>query len=178
MNRFFLTVFVIWLCSLTGCQSDSDYTLGTYGVVTTVNTSTCSENLSGYFQDLILPTGFSTGQTQEHQWVIRRVGITGSGTDKIDMVITSSESPAPALVLSGSLENGFVRAEVQRNIVENEQEFYRFILIYGLIDDENFTGEIRTLLSDTRDASSTASLIPPFSPCEIYEEFVGNQYSE
>ncbi len=178
MNRVVFTLLVICTAAITGCQDDSDYTIGSYDVITTVKSSSCPENTSEFPDDLILPTGFFAGQIRTTRWILRRVGITGNGTHQIHLILRSDDASDKELVLSGSMENKFIRIEEQQNILAPPLELYRFILIYGLIDNDNFIGEIRTLLSDARNSTLASPFIPPSSPCEIHEEFTGRQYDD
>lgn len=171
MKRVIFTALLVYMAALTSCQSDSDYLVGSYEVITTVKSSSCPANPSWFPENAVLPTGFLSEQTRHMHWTVSRIGITGTGTNKLNLVLSAVDTPDIVIVLSGSMENGIVRIENHDDISE---EWYRFILLYGLIDGDHFIGEIRTLLSNIRNSSSFPS-IAPNAPCEIHEEFVGKQ---
>jgi hypothetical protein len=172
MNRLVFTTLLVCTTVMISCQSDSDYLIGSYDVTTTVLSSDCPENMPLPLDNMILPSGFLSGQSLATRWNIHRVGITGTGTDKIHLILMSTGSGDTELMLSGSLEDGTVCIENQQNI---SREVYRFILLYGFIDGEHITGEIRTLLSHPSDSFSAISSMPPSILCEIHEAFSGIQ---
>ena len=57
--------------------------------------------------------------------------------------------------------------------------FYRFILIYGYLDQDRIVGQIHTFLSGPQTASFLPIVIPSEAPCQISETFIGIlSYSE
>jgi hypothetical protein len=81
--------------------------------------------------------------------------------------------PDRVLSLSGILDDGFIRVETQQNIRETPCEVYRFVLLYGMIENNAIVGEIRTFLSSISSSDHCPTIIPPSSPCEVSEEFTG-----
>ena len=171
--KTFITLYIICILILTGCQDDSDYIIGNYDVITTVKLSSCPEEIFEFPDKVILPTSLLPGQTSIYHWRLRRFGITGNGADKIVVDIKDPNRPDYTLQLSGVLHDGLVRVEMQRNVIEDHCEVYRFILLYGIIENDTLVGEIRTILSHIQGSDRCPTSIPPFSPCEIYGVFVG-----
>jgi len=168
-----ISIYIVYILTLAGCQSDSDYIIGNYDVITTVKLSSCPEKIFEFSDAIVLPTSSIPGQTGTYHWKIKRTGITGSGADKIVVKISDLNHPDHIISLSGTFNDRLVRIEMQQNIIEEHCEIYRFILLYGLIESNEIVGEIRTVLSNIRNSDHCPTFIPPFSPCEIYEEFVG-----
>jgi hypothetical protein len=168
-----IPLYTICILILTGCQDDSDYIIGNYDVITTVKLSSCPEEIFEFPDKVFLPTNLLPGQTSIYYWKLRRIGITGSGADKITVDINAPNHPDYTLQLSGVLDDGLVRIEMQQNVIEEHCEVYRFVLLYGIIENNTLVGEIRTILSHIRGSDRCPMSIPPFSPCEVYEMFVG-----
>ncbi len=173
MNRIFFTALIVCIAAIISCQSDSDYLVGSYDVITIVKSSSCPvKYISESLDNAALPSGFLAGQTRTMHWSLRRVGITGTGAHKVSIVLHPADLPDITLVLTGSMENEIIRIGHQQNISE---EIYRFILLYGLIDGDHFIGEIRTFLSNVRNSPPFFESLPPNAPCETHEEFAGRR---
>ena len=166
-------VWIACLLILTGCQNDSDYLIGDYHVITTVKLSSCPEKIFALPDDVMLPTSLLPGQSGILHWKLQRVGITGTGANKITIEITNAIYPDRGLSLSGILDDGFIQVETQQNIRETPCEVYRFVLLYGMIENTTLVGEIRTFLSSSGSSDRCPIVIPPSSPCEVSEEFTG-----
>ncbi|MBD3306250.1 hypothetical protein GF339_07660 [candidate division KSB3 bacterium] len=179
MNRLFFIV-VLGCCAwiFPGCQHDSDYRIGRYEVVSTVIASSCPEQASWYPVDPLLPTGFLPGYTRLMQWSLHRVGITGNGDFRVQLVIQPADRDDLTLVVSGTLEDGVVRIDTSHDLHEAGRAWYRVIVLRGILDDETFAGTIRTMLANIPGALPSSPSIPPDSPCEIHEEFAGRRSSD
>ncbi len=173
MRKGYMLITIVAVTILTGCHRNSDYVVGQYQVRTTVTTSTCPAELSSIVDDMLLPTGISVGQTAMSSWKIERIGITGTGAHHINLILYPSDSSKSVSHLSGTLEQGFVRIDLQQDIHKPSYHLYRAILLRGSIEEEAFIGEIRILLSNTDESPSLPPHIPASSPCEVREEFSG-----
>ncbi len=178
MKISLIVIYSICILNLTGCQDDSDYIIGNYDVIITVKLSSCPEKIFEFPDDVILPTSSIPGQIGISHWKLQRIGITGTGAEKIVIDIRDLNRPDHILSLSGNLNGEIVRVETQRNVLEEHCEIYRFVLLYGFLENNTFVGEIRTVLSNIRRSDHCPTFIPPFSPCEVYEEFVGTVSSK
>jgi hypothetical protein len=173
-----INLWVLVLLTLAGCQNDSDYTVGNYDVTTTIKLSSCPAKIFEFPDQVALPTNLFPGEISRSHWKIQRVGITGTGAQHILIETDNIEHPDDVLTLSGTLDDGFVRVAMQKNLIEDHCETYRFILLYGVIDHEQFTGEIWTFLATLKRSDQCPTVIPLASPCEVYEEFVGTMSNE
>lgn len=173
MKLYCIFLFV-FLSLVSGCPSTSNYVVGDYDVRTTVKTSSCPQDISAYPEDIILPTSFVPHQINTASWKLQRIGITGAGTHQVNLSIKTSDSSENVLNMSGTMgDNGFIRIESQHDIVETSYKLYRSILLRGGIEDDQFSGEIRIILSNATDFPTEAPFIPASSPCEVHEGFIG-----
>jgi hypothetical protein len=166
---------LLYTLTSTGCQSDSDYLIGKYVVITTVKLSSCPEEIFTFSDGMILPTGLLPGQTGVSRWKLQRVGVTGDGMDKMLLEVQPLESSAQSLEFSGLFDHGLVRVETQSPLQAGSCELHRFVIIYGMIEQGDFSGEIRTVFSNLRPTGACADLIPSFPSCEVHEEFAGRE---
>ena len=174
--RLYYVFLIVFLSLVSGCPSASDYVVGDYDVQTRVKTSNCPQDISAYPENIILPTGFVPQQINTASWKLQRIGITGTGTQQVDLSIKASDSSEKVLNMSGTMDdNGFIRIELQLDIVETSYTLYRSILLRGGIEDDHFSGEIRTILSNATDIPTRPPFIPASSPCEVHEEFIGHR---
>lgn len=179
MKRIFLGIFVSWALAVGGCQQDSDYTLGVYDVMTTVQTSTCPSYVSSVIAACTVPTSMVLGQTTPQQWKLQRTAITATGAEKIHLTITSVAHQDSRLVLSGTVEHNSLCVEEQQKIQTPQETFYRFILMYGYLDQDRIVGYIHTFLSGPQTPSFLPVVVPSEAPCQISETFTGiRSYSE
>ncbi|GAK56468.1 hypothetical protein U27_03430 [Candidatus Vecturithrix granuli] len=179
MKQIFLNIFLICALAAGGCQQDSDYTLGVYDVMTTVQASTCPLYVSSVIAACIVPTSMILGQTTAQQWKLQRIAITDTGTEKVHLTITSVTDQNARLVLSGNVDHSSLCIEEQQNIQPPQETFYRFILIYGYLDQDRIVGQIHTFLSGPQTPSFLPIVIPSEAPCQISETFTGIlSYSE
>lgn len=170
----YLTV-LLYILTSTGCQSDSDYLIGEYDVITTVKLSSCPEEIFTFSDEMILPTGPLPGESSISRWKLQRVGVTGDGMDKMLLEVQPLESSSQTLELSGVFAHGLIRVETHSPLQSGSCELHRFVMIYGMIEQGDVSGEIRTVFSNLRPTKVCAELIPPFPSCEVYEEFVGRE---
>lgn len=179
MKRIFFGIFVICALVTGGCRQDSDYILGVYDVMATVQTSTCPSYVSSALAACTVPTSMVLGQTTVQQWKLQRTAITETGVDKVYVTITSAADQGSRLVLSGSVNHSSLCIEEQIDIQTPQETFYRFILIYGYLDQDRIVGQIHTFLSGPQTASFLPIVIPSEAPCQISETFIGIlSYSE
>lgn len=177
--RIFFSIFVISVLAAGGCQQDSDYTLGVYDVMTTVQTSTCPAYVSSAIAACTVPTSMILGQTTAHRWKIQRTAITDTGAEKIYLTITSVVDQNARLVLSGNVDHSSLCVEKQQDVQTPQETFYRFILIYGYLDQKRIFGHIHSFLSGPQTPSFLPVVIPSEAPCQISETFTGIlSYSE
>lgn len=171
IRRFLLLLILIFIVS--GCQSDSDYLLGTYSVLTTVQTSTCEENYSSLLTASILPTGFVPDHTALRQWKMTRVAITDAGAEKIHLLMSATGVSHARLLLSGTLDQAFLRIMEHKDIQTQDTIVYRTILLSGHVEQDRIFGQIDTFLSGSPENIDLAYLPAPETPCQITERFVG-----
>jgi hypothetical protein len=175
--KHFSVYLSLLLCflTLTGCQSDSDYLIGKYDVITTVKLSSCPAEFFTFSDEMILPTGQLPGETGISRWRLQRVGITGTGKEKILLKVQPLESFSQSLELSGVFDHGLVRVETQAPLQAGSCELHRFVMVYGIVEQEDFIGEIRTVFSHPRQLNACAEMLPSVLSCEVHEEFVGRE---
>jgi hypothetical protein len=163
------------LLALAGCQHDSDYALGTYAVTVTVQRSSCPAALIAPFEQAILPASVAAGHSTLYHWTLRRIGITGDGAERLKLSIRRPDRPEQTLTLRGTLHERVLRVETQCNLIEAQDERYRFVLIHGWLGPEALWGEMRLLLSHVREAAADAGppYVSPAAPCEVYTTFSG-----
>lgn len=179
MERIFLSISLIAALFAGGCQQDSDYILGVYDVITTVQTSTCPSYISSALTACAVPTSIVPGQTSIQQWKLQRTAITDTGAEKVYLTITSAVDQDACLVLAGSVDHNSLCIEAQQDLQTPHATFYRFILIYGYLDQEQIVGYIHTFLSGPQRTSFLPVVIPSEAPCQISETFSGIlNYSE
>lgn len=173
MNRIFFGIFVICILLAEGCQQDSDYILGVYDVMTTVQTSTCPTYVASAIAACTVPTSIVLGQTTAQQWKLQRTAITNTGAEKVHLTITAVADPGARLVLSGDVDNSSLSVEERHDIQTPQETFYRFILIYGYLDQDRIVGHIHTFFSGPHTSSFLPVAIPSEAPCQISETFTG-----
>lgn len=162
------SVLIILLGLLTACQNDSDYFLGAYEVHTTVKLSSCPEqNLTGFTEPLVLPTGTIPEQTSHTHWQLHRIAITGTGAESVLLKIMPLPHQADAVLeVIGTLDQDSLHVESRHALHVDTHELTRVIVIAAMLDADQIAGSIHTILS-----SPALSVVS----CDVYEEFSGTR---
>lgn len=168
-----LSVFcTVFLC---GCQDDSDYVVGKYAVTITTELSSCDENFFVVPNPAHLPTSTVVGHQSQAVWRMTRMGITGTGAEKIHLDILSEETNDVALRLTGTREQAWLHSETLNPFTVEGCNLQRLIILSGQYGADNVTGVIRTTL--VFDQPSGACAFPAPFQCDVTESFIAIQDS-
>jgi hypothetical protein len=162
---------VIWSLILFGCQADSDYALGRYAVTITTELSSCGAEFFAFSQPHHLPTSHVPGHQQAMTWQIRRIGITGTGADQIELSLLDDDGDQALLTLVGARDHAWLRVEAAHSVTVDGCELRRLITLSGQMEDAAVTGVIRTTLATFQPAAGCALPAPVI--CEVTERFTG-----
>lgn len=169
-NAHLLTIVFFCTLFLCGCQDDSDYLIGKYTVTITTELSSCGAEIFAFSSPDHLPTSSVTGHQGHEIWRIARVGITGTGAEKIQLDILSEDAATALMTLMGTLEHSWLHSETVKPFTSEACAIQRVIALSGQFKDSQLTGSIRTTLASGRQ-SATCALPFPFM-CEVTETFI------
>ncbi len=174
------TSIVCIFCTLFffGCQDDSDYLVGKYDVAITTELSSCGDDFFTFSTPYYLPTNHVAGQQSHMTWRISRIGITGTGAEKIQINILSEETDSKPLTLTGTMLSPWLHVETSDPFSSDSCDIQRVITLSGQLEDSRFSGTIRTTLAaPVRQAASCAQPVPIGCICEVTETFAASQHT-
>jgi hypothetical protein len=162
-------------CSLFlfGCQDDSNYLVGKYHVTITTELSSCGAEFFTLSEPFLLPTSHLAGHRSSMEWRIQRVGITGSGSEKIQLELVSGRDASVSLILTGTLGYPWWHVETSRPFTSDFCDVQRVILIAGQFKETGLYGTITTILSSIEQPEACLHRFPPGYTCKFDETFVG-----
>ena len=178
MKIFFLRAPVLF-CTLFffGCQDDSDYLVGNYDVAITTELSSCGDDFFTFSSPYYLPANHVPGQQSHMTWRIYRVGITGTGAEKIRIDILSKAIDSEPLILTGTMLSSWLHVETSNPFSSDSCDVQRVITLSGQLERSRFSGTVRTTLAaPVRQPAACERPIPIGSICDVTETFVAFQH--
>lgn len=104
-------------------------------------------------------------------WHIQRVGITGSGAEKIQFELLL-DGNASSLIFTGSLEHPWVHVETSTLFTSDACNVQRLILLTGQFKETVLYGTVTTVLSSARQSDACVHQFPSMLTCKVEETFV------
>jgi hypothetical protein len=167
-------IVLCMFCSLFlfGCQDDSNYLVGKYHVTITTELSSCGAEFFTLSEPFLLPTSHVAEHRSAMEWRIQRVGITGSGSEKIQLELVPDRNASSSLILTGTLEYPWWHVEASRPFTSDFCDVQRVILIVGHFEETGLYGTNTTTLSSIEQSEACLHQFPPKYTCKFDETFV------